>query len=110
MNTKALLIETRRLIQQGHAKGSFAVGPGGDPLSCRNKDAVAYCVVGAANQALSVVPPLPAVRKACLLEAEALIRGAIPLSSGSLMDWNDAPERTQEEVLAVLDKAIERAP
>lgn len=31
----------------------------------------------------------------------------LPQSSGSLVDWNDAPERTHAEVLAAFDKAIE---
>lgn len=43
-----------------------------------------------------------------IVEASAFFRRANDIK-GSIVNWNDAPERTQTEVLAAFDKAIELA-
>lgn len=60
-----------------------------------------------AAEAVEEFAPQLAIRKAAyrLLERYA----GFPTEANTLVQWNDAPERTHAEVLAVFDKAIEAA-
>jgi hypothetical protein len=95
--TRDVLVEARALIAKGHAKGVSARRLDGYAVSSRSDDACAWCALAA----LSVVtngPYWPA--------AESLSRVVYGHSNGNIPLWNDAPERTQAEVLEAFDRAI----
>lgn len=84
------LREARALIERGWCQGRMSTADG------------SVCIRGAI---------LDAFYDADLAEekrADGLLKSAVGFD-GYLGDWNDAPERTQAEVLAAFDKAIELA-
>ena len=88
MVTKAILREARKLVAAGWTQGRFVREIGGQKC---------YCAEGAIMEAAY------SVGAAWWLAAGALCKAA---ASRSLANWNDAPERTKDEVLAAFDKAI----
>lgn len=87
-------------IEQGWCQGFYAVDARGLKVSPYSKDAARYCIVGAlwavAGEDVGVV------NRCCDLLSEAVgLRGVI--------GWQDAPDRTSEEVLALFGEAIEKA-
>lgn len=93
------LREARKLIEQGWTKGWFVEQHEADGPIC-------YCVYGALNQV--VVGDAEADTTETDAAAKLLGR-AVGQTFLSLATWNDAPERTQAEVLAAFDRAIELA-
>ena len=95
MSVAATLAEARKLIAQGWTQG-------------KNKRVVngveCYCLAGGIRQAA------PDYKLRVLTFADlfcALGDDDLYLSSSSnLTEWNDAPDRTQEDVLALIDRAI----
>jgi hypothetical protein len=89
------LREARALIERGWTQKVGARDSGGTPVWGGEKAAVSWCAVGAI----------------CTVGAKmAPFRQANNLNGwGGISVWNDAPERTQAEVLAAFDKAIELA-
>lgn len=83
------LIEARRLIAEKGWIQRDLESPQG------------FCLMGALLAASAGAPP---TRTALLSARNALLRA---LASDSLVLWNDAPERTAADVLALLDTAIE---
>ena len=90
----ALDEKTRRVLSV--AKGIIAKqwGRGTDSYAGRN----GYCILGATNLAGDILLSDPASAKVQL----ALLIGA----PHYLAAWNDAPGRTQEEVVALFDRAL----
>lgn len=92
--TKEVLTEIRDYYKKnpnGWIKGRFTDNEGG------------FCLDGAITSHMDNGRPwrvwYPRY-EACRVRLETLI-------DDSLVAWNDAPERTREEVIALLDKAIE---
>jgi hypothetical protein len=77
-------------------QGTYARDHQGNPKSPESEEACSWCLSGAGY----CVPGDPWPRIAFLRS----------LIGGPLTNWNDAPERTFEDVIALLDKAIEAAP
>ena len=104
-----LLAHARNLIASAwtqHADARDVVGLAVDPWK---PDAVSWSLLGALvasyDRLLSADgqgDAVAALRHACTLLAPVV-------DSESLSDWNDAPERTQADVLAALDEAQLRA-
>jgi hypothetical protein len=92
------LREARALIERGWTQGANARDEMGDRLFVDTDEAVCFCMMGAI---IAAVPPDQ------LLAAEHLLKRAV--NDEGVEYWNDAPERTQSEVLAAFDKAIELA-
>lgn len=69
--------------------------PGDDPT------AVCFCVFGAIER----ICPSPLVGR----EADRLLAASLGMSTGAIVDWNDAPERTQAEVVTALRQAARQA-
>ena len=95
MSVAQVLIEARKLIAQGWTQGEYKRVVNG--VEC-------WCISGAIRQAAPYDDPRG-------LEFVALLRALrdddFYLSSSSkLIEWNDAPDRTQEDVLALIDRAI----
>ncbi len=94
METKEVLIAARGLIKKGWIQGVDSQVRNG--VTC-------YCAVGAVHSVL------PGIYQTEPLEA---LRGALSVhdkARGGVMSFNDAEGRTQAEVLALFDRAIERA-
>ena len=107
MSVAATLAEARKLIAQGWTQGDFYSDEDGS--GC-------YCLAGAVGAAEAASVNLPKGRVKFVFYSRSksvqalsdylggIARGAaaVDLVTG----WNDAPGRTQEEVLALIDRAI----
>jgi hypothetical protein len=99
-----LLQEARRLVAESWCRGADARDAEGNEVEPWDDAAASWSLLGA---------------MVAVLEAEAARGGELPLSelgsalyalanlieTESLVDWNDDPRRTQDNVLAVLDRA-----
>lgn len=88
------LMAARALIARGwtqHAAARTANGETLSPEQCASETAVCWCTFGA-------------LRAVGSMEADKALRTII---GGPLTEWNDDPDRTQAQVLAAFDKAIE---
>lgn len=101
MNTIDILKAAKQLlIDKGWTQEAFARGPSGGPLVSRNPLATCYCGIGAIGAAGYGAAP-------ARYDAEdALAKAAGVKEVEDFFDFNDAPGRTVDEVLAVFDKAI----
>lgn len=94
------LREARALVERGWTQEAYARNASGDDLEdvdgeFDDTEPVCWCMAGA-------------MMKAGLEdEADKFVLDAI--GERYIPEWNDAPERTQAEVLAAFDKAIELA-
>jgi hypothetical protein len=80
------LVKARKLVERGWTQGSYHTQCGRHSR---------YCAEGALAMSNG------------LCDAELFLRKAV--GQFNIILWNDAPERTQAEVLAAFDKAIELA-
>jgi hypothetical protein len=95
MSVAATLAEARKLIAQGWTQGEFKRVV--DGVEC-------WCISGAIDKAASDYKPNGLAFAALF---HALRADDFYLSSSTnLIEWNDTPGRTQEEVLALIDRAI----
>lgn len=94
------LREARALIERGWTQGQWARGKSGRPVRYNSRFAVCWCSSGA--QARAFGKDWEGYQ-----DAKEMFFAAIEHSNIAV--WNDAPERTQAEVLAAFDKAIELA-
>lgn len=106
-HVRDVLIEARRLIAAGWCQGGFARCDAG---GCKIDDPAAthFCIVGALRAAGYRVTRGAPNRT---LAAELLVSQAmtgLEIYAVNLVLWNDRPGRTQEEVLALLDRALAR--
>jgi len=106
------LREARALIERGWTQGADARDLYGDECSPNEEEAECYCANGAICRAFYAASFTD--RREQIHIAEGLLNTAIGQEPGGplhwpYIDWNDAPERTQAEVLAAFDRAIEIA-
>jgi hypothetical protein len=92
------LREARALIAKGWTQGTFRAS--------RPSESVCYCLYGAINKAVLGYADADC---SATFEYEEFLGKAIGREPLDLANWNDDPERTQAEVLAAFDKAIELA-
>lgn len=99
--TRDCLITARELLARGWCQRRYAVNAEGTFVSSLDPDAVAWCAIGAITRAscasdapLSMPPAVDIIRE--LIAAETM----------DIEHWNDAPGRTQADVLALFDRAI----
>jgi hypothetical protein len=93
MTTREILVGARALIAKGFCKEVFRRNERGE--SCERGAACQWCILGAIFEVHPGRYPDDAV--------EAMERSV----GGHIPTWNDAPERTQADVLAAFDRAIE---
>jgi hypothetical protein len=98
-STKQILVEARELIARGWAQKHLATDAFGRKVLPWEPAAECWCSYGAIAFA---VGDGVGIASAC-----AELRSAI--GHGDIVPWNDAPERTQAEVLAAFDRAIAEA-
>lgn len=88
------LTEARALIEQGWCQGDYY-----EDSDCGTK----YCAVGAIRAAAEDQSYF------YCLDYLGQVLGMITASLCNVPNWNDAPGRTQQEVLALYDRAIDLA-
>jgi len=92
-----ILDEAQRiLVEKGWTQGYFAKNAAGENVRLDSEEAKSFCVLGAAFLAAGC-------------RNESFIRAALIAAApaGEPAEYNDAPGRTKEEVLALIDKAKE---
>jgi hypothetical protein len=92
------LREARALIERGWTQGGYARTVGGRIIGPKEAKASCWCSLGAIFAVTDVDD--------CYLVANAVEDAA---ETENIVHWNDAPERTQADVLAAFDRAIELA-
>lgn len=100
MTQTALLTEARALLAQGWTQKASARDKDGNPVHTMHADACQFCAVGAL---LKVSDP---VDFEASLDVETHLYAALPEGFTSIVAFNDAKGRTQDEVLALFDLAI----
>jgi hypothetical protein len=108
------LREARALIERGWTQGEFALDAKGEEIESPDQTPTCFCALGAISQAALGYPDP---------DAEDFVSNAKPFEdvstvlaqalgfrfSHEIAKWNDRLGRTQAEVLAAFDKAIELA-
>lgn len=103
-----ILRQARALISPPGAwcQAAFARGKSGRAVRPDSPNAVSFCLLGAFRRVQGFGLPMEGA-------ARRLLRAQIPADQqreeGDLGLWNDAPGRTQAEVLALFDLAIAAA-
>lgn len=92
------LREARALIERGWTQEYYARGKSGKGVDALGRHAVCFCATGALRRVNRI--------EWDNCEERGLLRKAV---GRNIIDWNDHPKRTQAEVLAAFDKAIELA-
>ena len=97
-STLDILIEARAYVEKGWTQGAWARNRKGTPVNEDSTRAVCWCALGALWKADGIGSyGLNALVKASGGEVHPT----------TISGWNDNPDRTQAEVLALFDKAIE---
>jgi hypothetical protein len=94
MTTAAYLREARQRIERGWCQGTWARTGDGAPTHSQDERANQWCALGA----LSCV--------GALLNGDNFLHMALPAGWKLVGDFNDAPGRTKEDILALYDRAI----
>jgi hypothetical protein len=104
--TVSALRDARKLLSQPCAwtQGSYARDARGSSIRASEPGACSWCVQGALFKVLGVVGSIPT---SDVRQVQApLLQHAGVIDTADLWCWNDQPGRTQNEVLALFDKAI----
>lgn len=93
----------RELVAAGWCQGESALGKRGNIVSIFDDHAVAFCASGACERAAS--------RRDEMTEHSERLHFALlaVIQVDDVAEWNDAPERTQADVVAAFTAAIQRA-
>lgn len=96
-----VLLEAARLVELGWSRGAHARTVDGQQCAPTRSDAVSWCPAGAIWRA--------AVRmygdRSYRVEGEALVRLRSVVAPQAIVNWNDAPGRTVDEVASRLRDA-----
>lgn len=93
------LKEARRLVEAGWTQGVAARDHEGQPVAPQSSTAVCFCVLGAISR---VTRSSVSMFNIILKTFDAVVPG----DGWATEKWNDAPGRTQTEVLDAFDRAI----
>lgn len=100
-NTKAILNKAADLLEQGFLKGRLAADSRGRTTGATSPDATAFCSIGAIIAAESRLG-IAGRKTRCV---SALVEGFLGLEPYGIVEWNNDPERTQDEVVTAFRKA-----
>lgn len=102
---RELLIVARALVDRGWTQRVEALNGKGKPVWARNPQSVCWCLAGALDRAAYLLhQPDVLVDEIGHILAQKL--GFDFEDLAEVVNWNDAPERTQAEVVALLDSLI----
>lgn len=104
MKTITVLKKARALIKKGWHQGWFATDAAGEEVSYTSTAAKCFCVAGAVYRAAG-----DSLDPGACGAMDALTSVAPTRYKHSISQYNDAPRRTQEQVLGLFDRAIARA-
>jgi hypothetical protein len=93
------------LIKQGWTQQAMAKDSAGTVVSYHGAEATSFCLIGAYAKAVILRNPPRASQFAVRDALSATIEKQTHNPELSWDDWNDAPERTQQDVLSMLHKA-----
>lgn len=100
-----ILHEAREiLVEKGWTQGCVARDARGKICDVGSRAAVCFCAMGAISKVAAFDDPLRPAKQAIIALRRAI---GLTRSLQGVGAWNDAPERTKEEVIAAFDKAIE---
>jgi len=99
----AVLARATQRIREGWCQQTEARDPVGRPVEPWSEQAAAWSLLGALVSALDGPDALPRVPLPALADAMSALAALI--DDHSLSAWNDAPGRTQMDVIAVLERA-----
>lgn len=99
IRAKEVLIRGRARLEKGWCQGASARDENGYTVGANLPVATSFCIFGALTYE---------DRYDGTLDARQLVREVLgaKLGDGAIATYNDAPGRTKEEVLALVDKAI----
>lgn len=103
-----ILKRARDIVTLGWTRGVGARNAYGRPVSSSDPTATCWCLIGATNTARHQLFPNPE-QFVYAAEVHIHVNNWLRRYHAHLVTYNDAPERTQVEVLAFLDKAIDDA-
>lgn len=108
MNTEVIqgLKQARVLLERGWTTGKTARNNRGESVSVYDPTACSFCVLGAVWRVGGYVAPLGGRMEDLV---RRVVRARVPLGSHAPGTYNDAEGRTKEEILSVIDDAIELA-
>lgn len=101
--TRQILTEAKGYVEQGWCQGVYAQDENGHSVESQSPQAVRWCLYGAISKAseITVIDP----------DTFNFLRINFPsIQGGYFSIWNDEKERTQEDVVDLLNKAIKVAP
>lgn len=100
------LKSARILLENGWTAGKAARNRRGESVGVFDPTACSFCVLGAVWRVGGFVDPLGG----CMEDlVRRVIRARVPLGDHAPGKYNDAEGRTKEEILSVIDEAIELA-
>lgn len=102
MTVKDVLMGARELLAKGWIQRDWARNLAGDSVLWSDPAATHFCSMGAIGRMAGDSSALREGAREAFMDANDLER--------AVADWNDAPGRTQAEVLAAFDKAIAEQP
>lgn len=100
------LKSARVLLENGWTTRQTARNSRGEGVSVYDPTACSFCVLGAVWRVGGYVSPLGGDMEELV---RRVIRARVPLGNHAPGTYNDAEGRTKEEVLSVIDEAIELA-
>ena len=99
----SILTSTHELVKRGWCQGDYAQDADGNSVSINNSAACKWSVIGATYTVL-----LECNRTDLLPRVNGHLHNFLPPSINYPEDYNDLPTTTQADILALLNRAIER--
>lgn len=90
--TRDILVKARSLIASGWTRGRLACDARSRCVTYDSDEARSWCALGALSRSAA--------------DGATVGKFRAQISGGDIATWNDAPERTQEQVLDAFDRAI----
>ena len=108
---KCVLVGARNKVEQGWCQYKEAFNEDGDPTPSWSSDASSWCLLGAINSCADIIGlnGFGAGDAAISIVGEVIHGAGSYSGSNALTAWNDVRGRQQDEVLRVLDEAIQVA-
>jgi len=100
MTPTQILIAAREKIERGWTQKAYARSEDGSSVAYNSPDAVCWCPIGA------IVAVDSSLGRASD-QAVKIFAETVETSTSKLTQWNDTPDRTQDEVLIAFGWAIE---